>query len=215
MNDEHDKEILDENTSNFQGQKSLTYEFSTLDETVKEEEGVKSSLCNLKLRNLNRLIFGQININSIRNKFELLFSLVSNNIDVLLISETKIDNTFPVSQFCVPGYSVPFRLDRTGNGGGIMLYVKEHIPCRMLSKFTFEKEIEAFAIEINLRKVKWLLVCSYNVNLCNLPVHLNHIEKAIEFYSKSCDKILIAKDFNAEVSDIKLDTFCSIWNLKS
>ena len=83
-----------------------------LDETVKEEEGVKSSLCNLKLRNLNRLIFGQININSVRNKFELLFSLISNNIDVLLISETKIDNTFPVSQFCVPGYSVPFRLDR-------------------------------------------------------------------------------------------------------
>ena len=31
------------NTSNFQGQKSLTYEFSTLDETVnEEEEGVKS-----------------------------------------------------------------------------------------------------------------------------------------------------------------------------
>ena len=37
-----------------------------------------------------------------------------------------------------------------------MLYVKEPIPCRMLSKFTFEKEIDAFAIEINLRKVKWL-----------------------------------------------------------
>ena len=64
MNDEHDKGMFDENTSNFQVQKSLTYEFSTLDETVKEEEGVKSSLCNLKLRNLNGLIFGQININS-------------------------------------------------------------------------------------------------------------------------------------------------------
>ena len=99
MNDEHGKEILDENTSNFQGQKSLTYEFSTLDETVKEEVGVKLSLCNLKLRNLNRLIFGEININSIRNKLELLFSLVSNNIDVLLISETKIDNTFPGVNF--------------------------------------------------------------------------------------------------------------------
>ena len=36
-----------------------------------------------------------------------------------LISETKVDNTFSVSQFCVPGYSVPFRLDRTGKGGGI------------------------------------------------------------------------------------------------
>ena len=52
-------------------------------------------------------------------------------------------------------------------------------------------EIEAFAIEINLRKVKWLLVCSYNPNFCNLPVHLNAIDKALEFYSKTYDKILI------------------------
>ena len=110
---------------------------------------------------MNRLIHGQINIDSIRNRFELLLSLVWNNIDLLRISETKFGNTFPVSQFCVPGYSVPFWLDRTGNRGGIMLYIKEHIPCRMLIKFTFEQEIEAFAIEINLRKVKWLLVCSY------------------------------------------------------
>ena len=162
MNDDHGKEMLDENTNNFQSQKSLTYGFSTLDKVATEEEDVNSSLCDLKLRNVNRLIFDQININSIRNKSELLFSLVLNNIDVLLIFEIKIDNTFSVSQYCVPGYSVPFRLDRTGNGGGIMLYVKEHIPCRMLSKFTFEKEIEVFAIEINLRKVRWQLVCSYN-----------------------------------------------------
>ena len=73
------------------------------------------------------LIFGQININFIRNKFEFLFLLALNNVNVVLISETKFDNTFPVSQFCVHGYSVPFRFDRIGNGGGIMLYVKEHI----------------------------------------------------------------------------------------
>ena len=65
-----------------------------------------------------------------------------------LISETKSDNTFPVSQFCVPGYSVPFRLDRTEKGGGIW-------SCRILSKFIFEKEISAFAVENNLRKVTW------------------------------------------------------------
>ena len=159
MNGDHDKEVLDENTNNFQGQKSLTYEFSTLDKVATEEEDVKSSPCNLKPRNVNRLIFGQIDINSIRNRFEVLFSLASNSIDVLLISETKNDNTLPMSQFCVPGYSVPFRLE----GGGIMLFVKEHIPCRILSKFTFEKEIKDFAIEINLRKVK--LVCSVGLFL--------------------------------------------------
>ena len=82
--------MLDEHTNNFQRQNILTYEFSNLDKVATEED-VKSSLCSLKLRNVDRLIFGQININSIRNKSELLFSLVSNNIDVLIISETKMD----------------------------------------------------------------------------------------------------------------------------
>ena len=48
MNDDHSKEMLDEITNNFQGQKSLTYEFSTLDKVVTEEE-VKSSVCSLNL----------------------------------------------------------------------------------------------------------------------------------------------------------------------
>ena len=70
MNDKHDKEMVGENS---QGQKILTYEFSTFDKVVTEED-VKLSLCNLKIRNVNCLIFGQINTNSIINKFELLFS---------------------------------------------------------------------------------------------------------------------------------------------
>ena len=44
MNDDHDKEMLNENTSNLQGQNSLTYEFWTLDKVATEEEDVKSSL---------------------------------------------------------------------------------------------------------------------------------------------------------------------------
>ena len=59
---------------------------------------------------MNHLIHGQINIDSIRNRFELLFSLVSNNIDLLRTSETKSNNTFPVSQFCVPGTRYHFDL---------------------------------------------------------------------------------------------------------
>ena len=77
MNYDYGKEMLDENTSNLQSQKNLTYEFSALYKVATEEEGVKSSLGSLKIKNVNRLIFGQIDINSIRNKFELLFSLIS------------------------------------------------------------------------------------------------------------------------------------------
>ena len=42
-----------------------------------------------------------------------------------MVSETKLDNSFPVSQFLIDGYSPPFRLDRDNNGGGIMLFVRE------------------------------------------------------------------------------------------
>ena len=68
MNDDHDKEMLDEKHQQISGSKSLTYEFSTLDKAATEEEDVKSNLGSLKLRNMNSLIFGQIDINSIRNE---------------------------------------------------------------------------------------------------------------------------------------------------
>ena len=68
MNDDHDKDMLEENTSNFQGQKSLAYEFSTSDKVAAEKEDVKPILGSLKLKNMNRLIFGQIDIKSIRNE---------------------------------------------------------------------------------------------------------------------------------------------------
>ena len=53
------------------------------------------------LRNQNpfRVIIGHININSIKNTFEPLVSFINNNLDILMISETKIDDTFPDSQF--------------------------------------------------------------------------------------------------------------------
>ena len=38
---------------------------------------------------------GQININSIRNRFDPLIAAVAGNINILLVTETKIDSTFP------------------------------------------------------------------------------------------------------------------------
>ena len=38
-----------------------------------------------------------------------------------MVSETKIDNSFPVGNFVRDGFSTPYRLDRESNGDGIML----------------------------------------------------------------------------------------------
>ena len=47
-----------------------------------------------------------------------------------MISETKIDKSFPWGQFKINGFIKPVRLDRNSNGGGIMLFVLEDIPAK-------------------------------------------------------------------------------------
>ena len=42
----------------------------------------------------------------------MLQEVIGNNTDVLLISETKLDPSFPSSQFFLDGFTPPYRLDR-------------------------------------------------------------------------------------------------------
>ena len=48
-----------------------------------------TDLKDLRCKNFRNIIFAQININSIHNKFGLLRESVAENVDILLISETK------------------------------------------------------------------------------------------------------------------------------
>ena len=68
-------------------------------------------------------IIGHLNINSIRNKFGTLDNVVK-AFDIFLISESKLDNTFPINQFDIGGYKV-FRRDRNRFGGGLTFYINE------------------------------------------------------------------------------------------
>ena len=53
---------------------------------------------NLIWKNKNRPIIAQLNINSLRNKFGFLSSQITKYIDILLLSETKIDDSFPTGK---------------------------------------------------------------------------------------------------------------------
>ena len=58
-------------------------------------DSANTVLKNLRLANFNRLICAQLNINSIKNKFKSLKEIVSTNVDILLICETKLESSFP------------------------------------------------------------------------------------------------------------------------
>ena len=63
-----------------------------------------SEIKTLRLRNVNNIIVENININSLPNKFEQLKELVMKHIDVLVFTETKLNNSMPTSQFLVKGF---------------------------------------------------------------------------------------------------------------
>ena len=96
----------------------------------------------IRLKNVNKPMIAHLNINSLRNKFEFLISLSEDNLDVLMISETKLDESFPTNQFMINGFSAPFRLDLNDKGGGIILYIREDIPSRLVS--TESSQVEGF-----------------------------------------------------------------------
>ena len=59
--------------------------------SIKEPNAPYSKLHELRKNNPFRVIIGHLNINSIRNKFDPLKEIFKDNIDILLVSETKLD----------------------------------------------------------------------------------------------------------------------------
>ena len=55
-------------------------------------------------RSTLKIFFGHLNVNSIPNKFVSIQELIKRTFDVFLISETKIDDSFPNAQFKIEGY---------------------------------------------------------------------------------------------------------------
>ena len=138
--------------------RNILYGFGKVD---MKDLSPKEELMSLKIESPKKLIIWHLNINSIRNKFECLCDIISRNIDIFLTAESKLNDTFPIGQFPINSFHVPFRRKRTDKGGGLLLYLQEHIPCRQL-KVTLESHIEAIFVEINLKKRKWLLIGANN-----------------------------------------------------
>ena len=92
-----------------------------------------------------------MNINALPNKFEQLKELVLKYVGILVITETKLDDTFPTSQFLTDGFSEHFRLGRNKNGFGIMIFFREYIPSKLLQKHVLPVDTEGLFIELNFR----------------------------------------------------------------
>ena len=87
-----------------------------------------------------------------------------------MVSETKLDCSFPNTQFIIEGYVPPLRHDRNFNGGDILLFVKEEIKAKITKKL-MSKDFKGFSVELNFHENKTFLCCSYNPHKSNIIVN--------------------------------------------
>ena len=97
-----------------------------------------------------------------------------------MISETKIDELFPLLQFMIDGFSLPYRRDRNAHGGGILVYFRNIINVKLLKLENIPSDIEAILIETNIKSKKRLLCCTYNPNESLIENHLRQLQKQLE-----------------------------------
>ena len=106
----------------------------------------------LSIRNPNKIIIENLNINLLLNTFEQSKDIVMQYNDILALTETKLDATFTKAQFLLNGFSEPYRLDRSRNGGGVMIYIHENVPSKLLDIHVFP--LEDLFVGFNFRKCK-------------------------------------------------------------
>ena len=159
-----------------------------------------------RLKYPKNLTIGNLNINSVRNKFSSLQQTVLNKTDILLLSETKIDDSFPNSQF----YAEGFQMYR------ILLYVNENLPGKIINSYKFKENSEIIVFEFSLSNKKWLLLGSYRPPLQNYISFISELNRALNFFSQiKLKNFVLLGDFNLSTENTNLKNFMCSFDLES
>ena len=127
-----------------------------------------------RLKNPKNVIVGHLKLDSLRNKFTTVEELIKEKIDIGLISETKTDESFPNQQFQINGYKTT-RRDRNSFGGGLIFYINEQIPSKVLTLESITGDIEIILVDFTVKNRKWLCIGLYRRPSQNEKYFLDHL----------------------------------------
>ena len=96
--------------------------------------------------------------------------------------ESKLDSSFPDSQFHIPGYTL-FRKNRNKNGGGLMCYINQDLPVEIATTYKFPTNLKVLSIEKTIGKRKILLVGIYRTPSYSENDILFHLENTLSHYT--------------------------------
>ena len=159
----------------------LTIEnIENIDDAVLDPENVINVLKFPRKKNVNKLIIAHLNINSICNKIDALANIALGSIDILVVTETKFDDTFTNARIKINCYGEPLRVDRNGDGVGFLfLFGKMYLVKGSLNTYY-------------LVMLKFLLVGTYHPPCQTDQYYYECINNnALDLYAGTYEKILL------------------------
>ena len=168
---------------------------------------------------LNNPLIGYLNINSVRNKIADLQIFIQNiPLDYLVLSETKLDESFPNASFNLDGYKTRAGRVKDKNGGCLIVFVRRGIICKRVSDVQLSFS-ECICSEFTITNSRWLCFSIYRPP--DPDNRSTFFEGLSELLSKAILKyqnIIIMGDFNIDLkikgfAFNKRYQFCDLFNL--
>ena len=164
-------------------------------------------------------LFYHLNINGLRNKFCEIFDVLNNGfVDVMGLSETKIDSSFMTSQFNVCNFKI-YRKDRNSRGGGIMFYVRSDLPQRIRPDLecNINSEVEHLVLEVILRKEKFIFILMYSPPNVAKEKTIQTMSNVLDKCCCECKTLYVMGDLNVNclLDNHALSETFEMYNLKN
>ena len=165
-------------------------------------------------------LISYLNINSLRNNIIDVREVTGKvSLDYFVISETKLDESFPSAQFNISNYEIRNRRDRDKNGGRLIEFVRKGFITKRLKDY--ETQIcETICSEFTVSKKKWICFNVYRPpSYDNLIIFFEELTKSVCKSLNTYDNIIVMGDFNIDINKNeatdhdKLDVFCNTLNL--
>ncbi|KAF4533551.1 hypothetical protein B566_EDAN001036 [Ephemera danica] len=154
---------------------------------------------NIVLKDTGLIHFVHINAQSLLSHFDYFYNaFMGLNIHVIAVSETWLQPCIKSSQISLPGYEI-FRVDRLHKGGGgVAIFVRNDIKCKILatSKPEEKNKAEFIISELKFGYKKVLFTTIYRPPN---TMFIDDIDDAISNMGAEYDHIIITGDLNIDI----------------
>ena len=138
---------------------------------------------------------------------ELRILMAKYQFDILAINETKLDQSVDSGLVSINQYTL-VRLDRNINGGGVALYIKNHINYKLRGDIV-PTNLEMMTIEISKPKLRPIIIATWYRPPQSPVSAFSEFENFLKAVDAEGKETLIVGDINCDIAETSIDPLCS------